>query len=144
MASLQAPKNYKGTMQKLKKLGGIAGVAFVGVDAYSRIKEGESAPVAVGKALLTNALWGLAPGGVVGAGAAMIGVTVAEMAPAIGYALEMKKAELGQKKSQFGGNFQSTQAQQMLLEHGINRITNARAQLARNMAGHARQAQRVY
>jgi hypothetical protein len=141
MSTALEPKNTKGIMRKIN---GPLSYGFVGLDAYMRVKEGEALPVAAGKALLTNALWGMLPGGQVAAFGLMAGSIAVEAAPMIANAIDRKRAELNQKRSQFGGNFQSTQAQHMMMNHGINQITNARSHLAASMVNHARNAQRVY
>lgn len=141
MATAKEPTNSRGLIQRLN---GPLGYAAVGLDSYMRIKEGESVPVAVGKALFTNALWAMVPGGMVGAVGLSLGFTAAQAVPMIANWIDQKRAALNQQRSQFGGNFQSTQAQQMLMNHGINQIVSARSQLAASMANHARNAQRVY
>lgn len=144
MATQPEPKNSKGTMSQLGKVNTALGVGFVGVDAYMRMKEGESAPAAVGKALVTNALWSLAPGGLVGGLAIAAGATAVQLAPDIVRAIDQKHARFHQNRNRFGSNFQSTQAQQALEYQGINQIQQARQHVTRQMANHARGAQRVY
>src|SRR5690625_1212647 len=86
-------KNGKGSINKLSAVNKALGVGFVGVDSYLRMKEGESAPVAVGKALMTNALWAMAPGGLIGGVAIGVGVGVAQALPDMINAAEQKKAK---------------------------------------------------
>lgn len=142
----QQPTNAHGRMDQLKKknfsvLGGsILNYGFIGVDSYMRIKEGESAPVAVGKALLTNAFYTMLPGGIAGA----LAFEGAKAAPEMMMALDQAASGVGAKKQQFGGNFQSTEAQQMMLQSGAQNMHSARMHAARKMASHARGAQRVY
>lgn len=138
------PQNVKGSVNKLNTINKALGVGFVGIDSYMRIKEGESAPVAVGKALLTNALWAMAPGGLVGGLAIGVGIGVAQAAPEMINRIEQRKARLHQNLNRFGSNFQSTQVQQALEYQGINQIQQARQHVATQMATHARGAQRVY
>lgn len=138
------PQNVKGSVNKLNTINKALGVGFVGLDSYMRIKEGESAPVAVGKALLTNALWAMAPGGLVGGLAIGVGIGVAQAAPEMINRIEQRKARLHQNLNRFGSNFQSTQVQQALEYQGINQIQQARQHVAAQMATHARGAQRVY
>lgn len=140
------PINAKGNINKLKKLGkagtlgGIANVAFVGIDSSMRMQDGESAPVAVGKALLTNAAFSLIPGGIYGA----IAVGAATAVPEVMNQLDAAASNLGSKKQQFGGNFQETESQLTMMQQGISRMQNARMQVTRQMANHARGAQKVY
>jgi hypothetical protein len=141
MATSKEPQNAIGWTRRLN---GPLAAAGVGVDAYMRIREGEAVPIAVGKAVVSNALWAMAPGGMVGAIALNAGIIAMQSAPIVMNALDQKRAALNQKRSQFGGTFQSTQAQQLMLNHSVNQIMNARSQLASSMANHARQAQRVY
>ncbi|MCD7910980.1 hypothetical protein KC480_05500 [Bacillus velezensis] len=135
------PVNAKGGINKLRKLGkagalgGIANVAFVGIDSSMRMQDGESAPVAVGKALVTNAAFSLIPGGIYGA----VAVGVATAAPEIMNQLDTAAANLDSKKKQFGGNFQESEPQLTMMQQGISRM-----QITRQMANHARGAQKVY
>lgn len=138
-------KTGKGNINKLAKVNAALGVGFVGLDSYMRIKhEGESAPVAVGKALLTNAVWSMAPGGLVGGLAIGAGVAAVQLAPEIVRKIDQKQASLHVNRNRFGSNFQSSQAQEAMQYVGINQIQQARQHVARNMARHASGAQRVY
>ncbi|MCY8577157.1 hypothetical protein MOD24_15005 [Bacillus haynesii] len=140
------PINAKGSINKLKRLGkagtlgGIANVAFVGIDSGMRMQEGESAPVAVGKSLLTNAAFSLIPGGIYGA----LAIGAATAVPEIMNQLDQAASNLNAKKQQFGGNFQETESQLTMMQQGITRMQNARMQVTRQMANHARGAQKVY
>jgi alanine dehydrogenase len=139
MAGTQrAPSNIKGTIAKMG--GNVFNYGFIGVDTFSRIKSGESAPVAIGKALLTNAAFSLIPGGIVGVAA--IGVAMA--APEIINQMDAAAGNLNNKKKQFGGNFQESETQMMSLQNNVSSMQNARMQATRRMANHARGAQKVY
>ncbi|MED1301889.1 hypothetical protein P4388_31460 [Bacillus thuringiensis] len=120
--------------------GNILNHGFIAFDSYSRIKDGESAPVAVGKALLTNAAFSLVPGGIVGAMA--VGAVMA--APEIMNQLDVAAGVMNQKKKQFGGNFQQTESQMSMMQTGLSNMQNARTHFARRMANHAAGAQKVY
>ena len=143
MAVKQEPQNGKGSINKLNRLNAGLGIGFVGVDSYMRMQEGESAPVAVGKALLTNAVWAMAPGGVLGGLAISAGAAAVQIAPDLINKAEQKKAEFHQNLNRFGSNYQSTAAQQSLQQQGINQIQQARQHVA-NVENHARGSQRVY
>jgi hypothetical protein len=134
----------KNTMSKLAKANGVLGVGFVGLDSYMRIKDGENPVAAVGKALATNAMWAMAPGGVVGGAALMLGMTAAQLAPEVLNATARAKSNLAAHKTRFGSNFQSSEAQMMLQDAGLNRISSARNHLSGVMSNHARGSQRVY
>lgn len=120
--------------------GGLLNYAFIAGDSALRMKDGEAAPVAVGKALLTNAAFSLLPGGILGAVA--IGAVMA--APEMMSQLDRSVNVLNSKKQQFGGNFKETEAQVSLMQTGLGNMQNARTHAARRMANHARGAQRVY
>lgn len=139
------PNNAEGNISQLKKHGmklggGLLNYGFVGVDSYMRMKDGQSAPVAIGSALLTNAAFSLIPGGIVGAAAVM----AVASAPEVMNQLDMAASGLNKKKQQFGGNFQETESQLNLLQTGIGKMQDARMQATRQMANHARGAQKVY
>lgn len=138
------PSSGKASINKLNKVNGALGIGFVGLDSYMRMKEGESAPAAVGKALLTNAVWAMAPGGLVGGLAIGVGAAAVQLAPEIVQSVDEKKARLHSNRNRFGSNYQSTQAQQAMQYEGINQIQQARQHVTAQMANHARGAQRVY
>lgn len=142
MTALAEPK--KSTMGKWAIGNQVAGVGMVGVDSYMRIKEGQNPVSAVGGALVSNAMWGLVPGGQLAAIGVMAGMAVAQVAPAVSNAIDAKKAEHSAKLNRFGSNWQSSEAQQMLQTQGINQISAARDHFAKRMANHARNAQKVY
>ncbi|CDQ41833.1 hypothetical protein [Virgibacillus salexigens] len=144
MATQQEPANGRGSINKLDKINTGLGVGFVGLDSYMRMKEGESAPVAVGKALLTNAVWSMAPGGLLGGLAISAGAAAVQVAPDLINAAEQKKAKFHANRNRFGSNYQSSQAQQSMQYQGLNQIQQARQHVTANMANHARGAQRVY
>lgn len=127
-----------------KKKSGIGGRllnhGFIAFDSFMRVKDGESIPVAVGKAVLTNAAFSMLPGGIVG-GMALMAVA---SAPEVMNQLDAAASGLNAKKQQFGGNFQQTEAQMNLLQSGVGNMQSARAQVVRSMSGHARNAQQVY
>lgn len=137
----QQPSNAQGNISKLSRtMGGPLNVAFVGIDSAMRMKDGESAPVAVGKALLTNAAFSLIPGGMIGVAA----IGAAYAAPQVVNQMDAAAGRINAKKSQFGGNFEQTESQVNMMQQGIGRMQNARAQATRQMANHARGAQKVY
>lgn len=130
--------------QLQKKKSGIGGRilnhGFIGVDTYMRVKDGENLPMAVGKAVLTNAAFSLLPGGIVG-GIAVMG---AMAAPEIMNAMDGAAGNLNAKKQQFGGDFQESRTQMRSMQTGLNNMQNARMHATKSMANHARGAQRVY
>lgn len=143
------PNTAQGRLERFKgvtsgmgaRIGGnILNHGFIAFDSYSRIKDGESAPVAVGKALLTNAAFSLIPGGIVGAMA--VGAVMA--APEIMNQLDAGAGAIGSKKNQFGGNYQQTESQMAMMQSGLSNMQNARTHYARRMANHASGAQKVY
>ncbi len=145
MAGVQkSPNNANGNMHRLKKFGGTLGgplnVAFVGLDSAMSMREGDNAAVAVGKALLTNAAFSLIPGGIVGAG--VLGAAMA--APHIKNQMDQAAGNLNQKKQSFGGSFRETESQLTMMQQGIGRMQDARMHATRQMANHARGAQKIY
>ncbi len=140
----QPPNNANGNIHKLKKfgssLGGPLNVAFVGVDSAMSMKEGDNAAVAVGKALLTNAAFSLIPGGIVGAG--ILGAAMA--APQIKDQMDQAAGNLNKKKQSFASTFQETESQLTMMQQGIGRMQDARMHATRQMANHARGAQKIY
>lgn len=145
MAGTQpVPNNSQGNIHRLKKMGGSFGgplnVAFVGVDSAMSMKDGDSAPVAVGKALLTNAAFSLIPGGILGVAA----LGAAAATPQIKVALDGAARNISAKSQQFGGNFQESESQVAMMQQGIGQMQNARMHATRQMANHARGAQKVY
>ena len=146
MAGTQkSPTMAQGNIYELQKkglrLGGsLLNYGFIGLDSALRIKDGESAPVALGKALLTNAAFSLLPGGL----PTMLGLMAVQAAPEIMNQLDVAAGAINAKKRQFGGNFQETESQLTMLQQGLTKMQNARMQAARVMANHARGAQKVY
>lgn len=141
----QSPANAGGNINDLKskglRMGGnVLNYGFIGVDAFSRIKNGENAAVAVGKSVLTNAAFSLIPGGIVGA----LGVMAVASAPEVMNQLDRAAGGINNKKQQFGGNFQETESQLNLMQTGLGKMQNARMHATRQMANHARNAQKVY
>lgn len=146
MSVPKEPKNTKGVTNKFDKVNKVLGPGFVALDTYMNIKEGDNVPVALGKAMLLNAAWELAPGGLVGGLAIGAGMVATQMAPVVGAAIDQKASSINQYKQNFSNasHYQSSQAQRMLASQGINQIRNAQLQATRQMANHARNAQRVY
>lgn len=135
---------------KMGKISKVLGPTFVGVDAISRIKDGESAPVAITKALATNAAFGLIPGGMIGSIAAMAGVAAIQAAPAISRAIDSKTSKMGQKGVGFAGanKFIGSEAQENMLEQGLsqmNQATNPSTNAGmKKLMGQARNAHNTY
>lgn len=151
MAGVQEyPRTAKGRIheldqiQKKKKLsilgGGVLNYGLIGIDTYMNLKEGDSAPVAVGKALLTNAAFSLIPGGVPMA----LGLSAVAAAPSIMNALDQASFSMTQAKQSFRSDFQSTESQISMLQTGLTNMQDARTHAVRQMANHARGAQKVY
>lgn len=143
--ALPPPKNAEGNINDLQKnklrLGGnLLNHGFIGLDTYMRVKDGENLPVALGKAVLTNAAFSLIPGGIVGA----MGVMAVASAPQIMNMMDQAASNIGAKNQQFGGNFQESEAQMNMLQSGLGKMQDARMMATRRMANHARNAQRVY
>ncbi|SFJ62495.1 hypothetical protein SAMN02799624_05227 [Paenibacillus sp. UNC496MF] len=135
------PKTAKGGIAKARGvLGGVAGYGFIGLDAYTRMKDGESMPVAIGKAAVSNALWMAVPGGA----ATMLGVMALQMAPEIARGLDQVKAGIGAKSRSFGGGFQQSDGQQYMKQMGLNNAMSARQNASSIMANHARGAAKSY
>lgn len=141
----QSTQNGQGSINQLQKKGfrmggSMLNYGFIGVDSFMSMKEGESAPVAVGKALLTNAAFSLLPGGIMGA----VAIGAVASAPEIMNQLDRATGALDAKKRQFGGNFQESETQMMMMQQGLGNMQNARTHAVRRMANHARGAQKVY
>jgi hypothetical protein len=135
------PTNAKGGLSKAKSVfGGVAGYGFIGLDAYTRMKDGESAPVAIGKAAVSNALWMAVPGGA----ATMVGLMALQMAPEIARGLDQVKAGIGSKSRSFGGGFQQSDGQQYMKQMGLSNVMSARQNASSIMANHARGAAKSY
>lgn len=138
--------NIPGSKTKVRKpeglLGRGLGGAFVAFDSYSRIKAGEAAPVAIGKAVLSNALF-MSMGPVAGTAAAL-GLAAASMAPAAISALDGAKSNHGSKGTMFGGKFAETEGQSFLKQMGMSNMAGARQQAASVMSGHAMGASKSY
>jgi hypothetical protein len=137
------PQNGKGRAIQLKKEHWFSkgmGYAFTGVDAYMRIREGESAPVAIGKALLTNMAWNMLPGGIPVA----IGLGALQALPSILGATDAARSSIGSKSVAFGGGYTSNEGQEYMKQMGLSSMDNARNQAAAIMSRHARGAVKSY
>lgn len=138
--------NAHGNVDDLRRKGGmnLAGNAlnygFIGLDSYMNMKDGKSAPVAIGQAVLTNAAFAMMPGGLLGG----IGLMAVASAPEFMNQLDGARGRLSNKKQNFGGDFENTQSQMALMQQGLGNMQNARTHANRAMANHARGAQRVY
>lgn len=135
--SFLTPKNRIG---RLAKLNGAMAAGFVGLDTYMNMQEGDSMPVAAGKALLTNAIWMAVPGGFFTAAA--FGVAMAT--PQILDAVHQGRRNLSRKAQIFGKGFQENEGQQLMKYFSMQSMQNARQHAAAIMAGHARTATRYY
>jgi hypothetical protein len=118
------------------------GAGFVAIDSYSRIKDGENPVMAVGKAVLTNALF-MSMGPVAGTAAAL-GIAAVQMAPAAVRAFDSAKSSHGAKGMMFGGGFAETEGQSYLKQMGMSNMAAARGQAAAVMSNHARGAFKTY
>ncbi|WDI05150.1 hypothetical protein PUW25_25415 (plasmid) [Paenibacillus urinalis] len=130
-------------VNQIRKEGKIArafGAGMVAVDAVSRIKDGENAAVAIGKAALTNAAWNLMPGGFLTMGV-MAGVS---MTPEIIRMTDAAKAGIRQKSSMFGGGFAQNEGQMYMQQTGMQNASNARNTASAIMYRHARGASKAY
>jgi hypothetical protein len=103
-------------------------------------QDGDSWPVAIGKSLVTNAAWSLMPGGM----PAMLGLAAISVAPEMGRALDMKRADLGAKSVAFGGGFTQSAPQQALQQMGAQQMMAARSQANAVMSRHAQGAVKAY
>lgn len=132
--------------KKSKLLSGrnLLGGAFVGYDAYSRIKDGENAAVAIGKAVVTNALFAALPGGIVGGLAIGGGVMVASMAPDLYDAVEAKKADLSRKSDSFQTSFEESEGQIANRQQGMQQQQQAEQYALDRMRRHAQGAHSTY
>ena len=139
-------QGYSKTQSKFGKVNKVLGPAFIGVDTVMRVKDGESVPVALGKAVLTNAAWSLVPGGVVGGLAVMGGMAAVQMAPAIAQAMNQKEANMGKKGMVFGGasNFVGSEGQQNMMMQGLAQADQALSASTQALSGHARAAHKMY
>lgn len=126
---------------RTKKLGsGALGYGFIGIDAYSRIKDGENPVMAVGKAALTNAAWSLVPGGL----PVMLATSLLSSAPDIANQLDQAKSTLNNTKHMWGGEFEATEGSQAALQMDTDFANQSRSELARAMAGYARKNNNPY
>lgn len=135
--------------QKTGKLGAInkvLGPSFVGVDAVMRVKDGEAVPVAIGKALITNAAFNMIPGGFVGGMAVMGGLAALEAAPMVGQAIKNKQNQMGVKGMQFGGagRYVGSEGQENMLMQGLSQMDQSVNHGLKQMMGHARGAHTTY
>ena len=138
--AVRSGKGIGGTISK------VLGPTFIGVDTISRVKDGESVPVALGKALATNAAFSLIPGGMLGGVAVMGAFTAIQAAPMVGRAVEAKQAQMGQKGMTFGGasDFIGNEAQENMLQQGLTQMDAAANHGLKRMMGHARGAHNTY
>lgn len=120
--------------KKTSKTGSVLGYGMIGVDAYTRIKDGENPIAAVGAAALTNAMWSMLPGGIVGA----LAVQAVSSVPDIVNQLDGARKDLNSKKSNWGGNFEATEASQNMANMDMQSMDQSRSELTRAMAGYAR------
>ena len=120
--------------KKTSKSSSVLGYGLIGVDAYSRIKDGENPIAAIGGAALTNAMWSMLPGGLVGA----LAVQAISSVPDIVEQLDGARKELNTKKSNWGGNFEATEASQNMANMDMQSMDQSRSELTRAMAGYAR------
>jgi len=128
------PRSMKGV------LGSAFGYGMIGVDAYMRVKNGESMLPAVGKALVTNALWAMAPGG----WGAALGLGFLESAPQLANIVDAKASMLGAKVQMFGGGYTQNEGQEWMKNESMMNMVQARNTGAAIMANHARSARKLY
>lgn len=135
-----------GNSGKMTKINKVLGPGFVGVDTIMRVKDGESVPVALGKALVTNAAFNMIPGGMVGGIAVMAGISAIQAAPAISRAIEAKQAKMGQKGMTFGGasKFIGNEAQENMKQQGLSQMDAAANHGLKQIMRHARGAHNTY
>ena len=138
-----AAKSGTGLGGKINK---VLGPTFVGVDTVMRVKDGEAVPVALGKALITNAAFNLIPGGMLGGIAVMGGMAAIQAAPAVSRAIEAKHAKMGQKGMTFGGagNFVGNEAQENMMMQGLTQMDAAANHGLKKVMGQARGAHNTY
>lgn len=137
------PASGSGAAKQLRKEGILPrtfGAGMVAFDSYSRIKNGENAAVAIGKAALTNAAWGMVPGGFLAMGA----MAAVSMTPEIIRMTDAAKAGIRQKSSMFGGGFTQNEGQMYMQQVGLQNATNARNTASGIMSRHARGASKSY
>lgn len=134
--SRSALNKAKGAIGK----GSIIGGGFVAVDAYSRVKGGQSVVTAVPTALAMNAVYSAMPGGYLGA-AALMGV---QMAPQIVDTLHQAGKAHNQKKRMFNGYYQQNDAQLSALSRGMDRMDQARGARSAQMLNHAKGRVQAY
>lgn len=132
-----------GAMGKINK---VLGPTFVGVDTVMRVKDGEAVPVALGKALVTNAAFSMIPGGIIGGVAVMGGVAAIQAAPTIARAVADKQARMGQKSMTFGGasKFIGNEGQENMMQQGLSQMDQAANHGLKQIMKHARGAHNTY
>jgi hypothetical protein len=104
------------------------------------MREGKSAPVAIGKALVTNALWNMVPGGF----ATMLGLAALQVAPEVARSFDQMKSGIGAKSIGFSGGFTQNEGQQYMKQMGLSNVMSARQNASAIMANHARGAAKPY
>ena len=131
---------------KMGKINKVLGPTFVGVDTIMGVKDGESVPVALGKALISNAAFSMIPGGIVGGAAVMAGMAAIQAAPAISRAVAAKQSQMGQKSMTFGGagNFVGNEAQENMMQQGLSQMDQAANHGLKQIMRHARGAHNTY
>lgn len=136
----QNPAPTKTQRSFWSKAHSIGGYGFIGFDAYSRMKEGDSAPMAIGKAVGANALWGLVPGGM----ASMAALAVVQAAPQIATMTDAQKGMVRQFGQSFGGGFTQNSGQEYMKQMGLSNAISARQNASSIMSRHARGASKSY
>lgn len=141
--SVEEAKKSTGKMGQINR---VLGPGFVGVDTVMRVKDGEAVPVALGKALLTNAAMNLIPGGMVGGIAVMGGLAAIEMAPTVARAIEAKQNQMGKKGMVFGGSdkFIGSEAQENMMSQSLAAMDAAANHGLQQVMNHARGAHKTY
>lgn len=116
-----------------KAIGSGLGYGFIGLDTYMRVQDGEHIVPAVAKAALTNAFWMAVPGGL----ATMVGFTAATMLPQFSNMMDQATSGISAKKKMFAGSYAQNEAQQMMLQDGVNRLMeNRKVSISRHAMRH--------
>lgn len=131
---------------KLGAINKVLGPTFVGVDTVMRVKDGEAIPVALGKALISNAAFSMIPGGFVGGMAVMGGMAALQAAPMVGQAMRNKQNQMGMKGMQFGaaGRFVGSEGQENMMMQGLSQMDQSVNHGLKQMMNHARGAHTTY
>src|SRR5690606_40088124 len=103
-------------------------------------------PVALGKALVTNAAFSMIPGGIIGGVAVMGGVAAIQAAPTVARAVADKQARMGQKSMTFGGasKFVGNEGQENMMQQGLSQMDQASNHGLKQIMKHARGAHNTY